>query len=161
MRGIGTTRYRLRDLMVLVTVACLLLAIVMPAVRAFREAAALREQNSLKRFRLALCSYHQPIHVAKNHGTADAERDITADEFNFRIGGKPCAWFDHTATVFRDRYGANLVLSGCCTEIYDSAYNDIIAAGLAQRVDGFSFDEAYHEADEEGRKQLEKRFARQ
>ena len=70
MRGIWTTRYRLRDLMVLVTIACVLLAIVKPAIRAFREAAALREQNNLKRIGLALCSYHEPANFAKHLGTA-------------------------------------------------------------------------------------------
>ena len=159
MGGICITSYRLRVLMVLVTIACVLLAIATPAIRAFRDAAALRGQNSLKRIGLALCSYHEPAHLAKRHGTEAAQRDIAADQFNFRIGGKPRAWFDHTVTVFRDRYGANLVLSGIanCTSSYDSAYNDAMAAALAQRFDGFSF----YDADEEGRTQMEKRFGRQ
>ena len=77
-------------------------------------------------------------HFAKHQGTADAQRNIAADEFNFRIGGKPRAWFDQTATAFRDRYGANLVLSyGCCPTCadwsYDSTYNDAMATALAQR----------------------------
>ena len=103
-------------------------------------------------------------HFAKQRGAADAQGDVAAGEFNFRIGGKARVWYSETATVFRDRFDADLVRShGCCPTVaqwnYDSAYNDVMSATLARRIDGFAFHDAYNEADEVGRKQMEARLA--
>ena len=62
--------------------------------------------------------------------------------------------------VFRDRFGANLVRSHGClsttTQLeYDAAYNGVMSAALALRIDGFTFHDAYKEADDEGRKRMD------
>jgi len=102
-------------------------------------------------------------HMANQQGAAEAQRDIAAGDFNFRIGGRPPSWFDETATVFRDRYGANLVRTfRCCSSradrSYDSAYNDTMVATIAQRIASFSFGDAYDAANNEGRKRMENRL---
>ena len=103
-------------------------------------------------------------HFANQRGATDAQRDIAAGEFNFRIGGRPRMWYSETAKVFRDRFGANLIRSHYCCPTgeqlnYDSAYNDVMSSALAPRISGFTFHDAYNEADEKGRKQMQARLA--
>jgi hypothetical protein len=96
--------------------------------------------------------------VARKRGVSQAGRDVAGGEFSFRIGGTPYAWFDETAEVFRQQYGAKLIRSyGCCPSSYDAnydfAYNDAVAAALTRRSPGFSFPEAYAAAEQIARVQ--------
>ena len=101
--------------------------------------------------------------IAKRRGISDARRDIRGGNLRFRVGGKPSPWFDDTAAVFRERFGADLVHSyGCMADgsewHYDSAYNKIMSEALAKRSAGFRFNASYQEAVEEGARRLEARL---
>jgi len=106
------------------------------------------------------------VQHAERQGAADARRDIKAGNFHFRIGGKQRPWLDETETAFRERCGADLVRSYGCVPSdaecsYDSAYNDTMAAAIADRIAGFRFDDTYEDAVAEGRERFEARLAGQ
>ena len=64
MRGIWKTRYRFRELMVLVTITCVLLSLLPPAIREIREIRAEAQRaNELKYIRLAQHRYHLGFHA--------------------------------------------------------------------------------------------------
>lgn len=101
---------------------------------------------------------------AAQQGILDAQRDIVAGRLQFRVGGKPRAWFKETATAFKERCAADLIRShGCCPTAaewsYDTAYNETMAAAVGGRVRSFRFDEVYNNAVAEGRRRFEARLA--
>ena len=104
--------------------------------------------------------------IAERNAAQDAQRDIEAGKFAFQIGGRQRPWFDNTAQIFKTRYNADLIRTyGCCPSCaewrYTSRYNDLMNSALSQRIDGFSFGDAFDASDTEARSQWQAELAAQ